>query len=247
MKLKYIFKINIALMFCSILMFNFIGCNKNEKNALEYLSNKYGEEFELKGPISTGPGGDEFHPSKVKITKAWPKDNPEKVFNIELYPEGIFYDDYQSITMKPYIDDYLTSMARQYWENANVQVEIINKMASKKYDKNHCEEYLADKYISIYYNIYLKYNNNFDIETESKKIYEICSKLREMKISNDILITYLSREVTKDDIEKDGFWRECDNQGDIIKVFDDSFIRSKPEKNKEITIENIKLQLEKIL
>ena len=248
MKYRNILKAIITAMCCSIVMINFIGCRnykKENREALEYLNNKYGKEFELEKGRFESVYGDEFYQSPQKETKAWPKDSSNDVFNIEFDSEGNFYDDYQSITMKPYVDEYLTKMAQEYWENAKVKVKIVYKLTDEKYDENHCEQYLEDENIYIYYNIYLKYNDKFDVETESKKVYRICDKLRKMQISNDILITYLDREVTNDEIANKEFWRESDKQGRIIKVFEDSFSKKVPDENKELSIEDIKAELEK--
>ena len=234
----------IGVICSSIFLFNFIGCNKNEKNALEYLNNKYGEEFELDGTISTLSGGDEFHLSKVKGTNAWPKNNPEEIFMLNLCENGEFVDDYQMITMKPYVDEYLTNMAREYWSDAAVSAKIVYGSLNEKYDVNYCEKYLADSKILTYYNIYLTYSNNFDIDIESKKIYDICSRLRELEIDNRILVTYLNKEFINEEVQEEGYWKACKSEGTIVRFFDESFNKDIPEKNKEIKLEDVKIKLE---
>lgn len=228
-------------------MFNFIGCQnfkKEKREALEYLRNKYGEEFEVDGNLMREPGY--LVASKVKSTNVWPKDNPEEIFMIELYPSGEFVDDYQRITMKPYVDEYLTDMAREYWDDAAVSAKIVYGSLNEKYDENSCEKYLADSKVLTYYEIYLNYNDNFDIDVESKKIYDICNRLRALKIDNKILVVYINKQFTNEEVQEDEFWETCKSEGSIYKVFHDSFDKDIPEENKEIRLEDIKAQLKEL-
>ena len=143
MKLKFILKISIALMCCSIFMFNFIGCNKNEKGALEYLSNKYGQEFELDGNL-TREGNDEFHPSPIKSTKAWPKNRSDEVFTIKLNSGDEFEDNYQNILMKSLADEYLINMIKSYWNNCKICTELSGGFTDNKFSNDNILNFLVN-------------------------------------------------------------------------------------------------------
>ena len=127
--MKYMLKTGIGAMCCSIFLFNFIGCRnyeKENKEALKYLNNKYGKEFELNGNFISAYG-DEFYQSPQKYTNAWPKDNPEEVFKIyfDMEEKFRFKDNYQNIIMKPYIDSYLEDMVKEYWNDCKFLLNYI--------------------------------------------------------------------------------------------------------------------------
>ena len=243
--MKYILKISIALMCCSILMFNFIGCNKNEKNALEYLSNKYGQEFELKGPISTGPGGDEFHPSKIKITRAWPKDNPDEVFNIVLDSEGVFYDDYQNIILKPYVDEYLKDIVKQYWNTENIKIDLDYGITEKKFEVNDCLNFLIEGNVQVSYIIYLKYDYTFNIDDESEKIYELYEEFKNRGLGGYINVSYIMDDIKGEKIQDNNFWNDLMGKNKVITYSVNSYYNKYQEGNDEVNAQIIKSQLEK--
>ena len=237
-------------MCCSIVMINFIGCRnykKENREALEYLNNKYGKEFELEKGRFESVYGDEFYQSPQKETKAWPKDSSNDVFNIEFDSEGNFYDDYQSITMKPNIEEYLQNLAKEYWSDANISVEIVNGVIREKYDEDSCEEYLADKNVSIYYYIYLHYEKSFDVEKETRKVYEICKRMRENNFHGITLVGYINEKSFDNYSEKESgdFWAKCKKEGKIARSYRQPFYLFNSEKDNLLTIDNIRKELEK--
>lgn len=231
---------------CSIiLIFNFMGCRnyeKEEKDALEYLSNKYGEEFELDGKFES-VYGDEFYQSPIKSTKAWVKNNPNEVFTIEYYPDGDYKDNYQNIIMKPFIDEYFTSVIGKYWTKYNVYTKISPGCINEKYESNEYFKFLTDGKVDVSLSIYLKYDNNFNIEKEIYNIKSLCDFFSDSGLNGYISITYSTRDILKNEVDCD-LWKKLDEEGKTKTFYSTKCGSEVEDSSTEININTIRQQLE---
>ena len=245
MKWKRTIKTSVAIMSCSIFLFNFIGCQnfkKEKKEALEYLEDKYGKEFELNGNFKS-VYGDEFYQSPEKDIEAWPKDNSKEVFTLRLYPEGYFKDNYQNITMKLYVDDYLYNMVKEYWSDSKTFVYLRLGLVEKKFENNEYLEFLTEGKVNIVLNIFIKYDDSINIDKESNKIKSFCDYFKDIGLNGQINIMYTSRYISENEVNYD-LWDILKNEGVSQKECMIECGKYYYDKKEEITTEIIKKQLE---
>ncbi|HCW54443.1 MAG TPA: hypothetical protein DG753_12055 [Clostridium sp.] len=219
MKFRNVLKISVAVICCGIVMFNFIGCRsyeKEKKEALEYLNNKYGEEFELKGNFHCSYG-DEFNQSPEKETKAWPKDSSNDVFKIEYYPNGSYKDDYQNIVMKPFIDKYYFDQVNEYWNNSQIAVYVQGGLTNEKFCEEEVKKFLENSNINLTLIIYLKYTNEFDLDSEINKIYSLYRKVEENKFYGQLSINFIDIELSDNQVKEDKLWQKLWDDKHIVK------------------------------
>ena len=242
--MKFILKISIALMCCSIFMFNFIGCRnyeKENKEALKYLNNKYGKEFELNGNFKS-IYADEFYQSPVKDIEVWPKDNPEEIFKVEFYPESGFKDNYQNIEMKPYVDRYLSNMVKEYWSECKVFIYLRLGLVNEKFSNNDCLKFLSEGKVDIRLSIYLKYDDTFNIDNEVNKIKSLCDYFKNSGFNGYINIMYVSRDISDNEINYN-LWNNLKKEGVSIKEYITKCGKYYYDEEEEITTETIEQEL----
>ena len=207
MNWKQVIKISLAIMSCSIFIFNFIGCRnyeKENKEALKYLNDKYGKEFKLSGNFISAYG-DEFYQSPQKCTEAWPEDNPEEVFKIYFDQEDNlrFRDNYQNIIMKPYIDNYLDNMIKGYWSNCKIYIVLHSGLIEEKFENNECLELLKKAKVDTRLYIYVKYDDSFYVDRETQKIKDLYDYFRNNRLTGDIYVMYTSRDISENEVNDD--------------------------------------------
>ena len=103
---------------------NLFGCKMPEEKtmdeeAVEYLNNKYGEEFKtVEGEWDYSAGGSLFISSTTYNDKeAYAVNNPNRTFVVERTQKKMkvtWTDDYQSILMEPYIKEYYEPIVKEY-------------------------------------------------------------------------------------------------------------------------------------
>lgn len=237
----------IAAICSSILIFNFMGCRnyeKEEKDALAYLSNKYGEEFELEGNF-VREGNNEFNPSPIKSTSAWPKGNSDNIFTIKLNPEDEFRDNYQNILMKSLADEYLVNMVRSYWSNGEIYVELSGGLTNKKFQEDNISAFLVDSGVVSDIYMFFQYNNDFDINEEGEKIYKLYKEFEGRELEGHVKVMYVMKDILEKEKINNKTWSNLEANKSYIKKCSIRYSKSYPEGNDEITIESIKQKLEK--
>ena len=246
MKFRSIFKTCISVICCGIFIFNFIGCRnykKENREALEYLNNKYGEEFELDGNFQS-VYGDEFYQSPEKETKAWPKDNPNKVFTVEIYPEDGHRDNYQNYIMEPCVKEYLNTLIKECWPDSKSFIYLKLGLINNKFNSNDFEEFLKDGRVIVYMYIYNN-NTDFDVNKQAKIIEKLFNELKYRGINMYINISYSNDTINEIDINNKDAWKIAIEKGYISSYFNTEYNKYYSDINEEINVETIKQKLEK--
>lgn len=246
MKYRNILKAIITAMCCSIVMINFIGCRnykKENREALEYLNNKYGEEFELKGNLMR-EGNTKFHLSPIKATKAWPKEKTDNIFTIKLDSDVEFTDDYEDILRQSQAHEYFIDMVGSYLNNSEVYVKLSAGFRNEKFKGDNISDFLM--FSGVFSNVYifLQYDAGFDIDEESQQIYKLYKEFVDRNLQGQINIMYVSKDILKNEKINDELWKNLNGDKSYIKECSIDYSKRYPEMSNKITIEAIKRKLE---
>ena len=183
--------------------------NKTKSEVLEYLTEKYGEEFEIAGIARRNIA------IPYNETAVFPKKNPELVFAVR-EENGQFVDSYYGVL----IETEYNSMLCEYVERYLDSPKVYSKFMSKYFDDRFKPGITLDEALSIDKNQFFASNyvfvkddvtsNSFDelcsgIESEKWTLYVAVYKVSEEdwgKLSADNYSQYLSDNYTMNPIFK---------------------------------------------
>lgn len=238
-------------------IFNLFGCKMPEEKtmdeeAVEYLNNKYGEEFKTVEGEWKYRGDDSLFMSSTTFNskEAYAVNNPDRTFVVKRTQEKMkvtWTDDYQSILMEPYIKEYYEPIVKEYWPDSKFTISAFGGGTSEKLTKEeYFESMTKDKPLPPMTNIYVFVDENElnNIDKEVKKIDDFIHYIYEKNLDITLYINY-TKDYRSIDLEK--YLNNVNNdENDFVYTNSKSYIEYILRNEAFIeTSEEIKNQLEK--
>ncbi len=171
-----------AIVFC--LMLSIAGCkskkNDGSKEPLDYISKKYSDNFNI---ISFYAGNAlNGSPLKLYVTNDKIPDGEKVLVKGTTKDKVITYsDDYIAVLNMQKASDIVKQVFSEYYSDFSLNENLYITIDYKGIDKNiTTENYLADKENGLRLMIYVKSNDNDEMQQE--KIKSFLTKLKEMSI-----------------------------------------------------------------